>query len=127
MDMEEGGARVRNSRDLEPEVCPTGMSTKTLLLAGGKVGSSGILSRFPLTFPVFLKMGWTDLNGTDHMLGYTPSPGPGYVGQAAGSGEAWGSKDPTAAPRADKTPACLSFSLIRWGLLPPQPTSLSCL
>lgn len=98
------------------------MTAKTHLLAGGKVRASGILSRFPLTFPVFLKMGWTDLYGTDHVPGHTPLPGPGYVGQAAGSGEAWGSKDPAPAPRADKTPACLSFSLLRWGLLPPQPT-----
>lgn len=123
MEMEEGEARVRHSRGLELEVYPTGMSAKTLLLAGGKVRSSGILSRFPLTFPVFLKMGWTNLYGTDHMPGHTPSPGPSYVGQAAGSGEAWGTKGPAAAPRADKTPACLP-SLIRWGLLPLQPTPL---
>lgn len=80
MEMEEGGARVRNSGGLEPEVYPTGMSAKTLLLAGGTVRFSGILSRFPLTFPVFLKMGWTNLYGTDHMPGHTLSPGPSYVG-----------------------------------------------
>ena len=102
MDMEEGGARVRNSRDLEPEVCPTGMSTKTLLLAGGKVGSSGILSRFPLTFPVFLKMGWTDLNGTDHMLGYTPSLGLAMWGRLQGQGRPGGAKTPQQPPGQTK-------------------------
>lgn len=50
MEMEEGGARVRNSGGLEPEVYPTGMSAKTLLLAGVKVRSVQVsldIPRFP--------------------------------------------------------------------------------